>query len=102
MMERRRRCIEALKQLAGTNDTNRDQVVRMHVMECIKPEAADLRKQLQGLAEDIDAEAGTATGEDWITPGYLCKACFTTWTQKWWIRQKQKRAERHLTSNTAK
>jgi hypothetical protein len=65
MMERRRRCIEALKQLAGTNDTNRDQVVRMHVMECIKPEAADLRKQLQGLAEDIDAEAGTATGEDW-------------------------------------
>jgi hypothetical protein len=65
MMERRRRCIEALKQLAGTNDTNRDQVVRMHVMECIKPEAADLRKQLKGLAEDIDAEAGTATGEDW-------------------------------------
>ena len=24
-----------------------------------------MRKQLLGLAEDIDAEAGTATGEDW-------------------------------------
>ena len=64
-MERRSACIEALKQLAGSNDTNHDQVVRMHVMECIRPEASDLRKQLQGLAEDIDAEAGTATGENW-------------------------------------
>jgi hypothetical protein len=64
-MERRRTCIEALKQLAGSNDTNHDQVVRMHVKECIRPEASDLRKQLQGLAEDIDAEAGSATGENW-------------------------------------
>jgi hypothetical protein len=64
-MERRRACIEALKQLAGSDDTNRDNTVRMHVKECIRPEASDLREQLQGLAEDIDAEAGTATGEDW-------------------------------------
>jgi hypothetical protein len=64
-MERRRTCIEALKQLARSDDTNRDQVVRMCVKECIEPEASDLRKQLLGLAEDIDAEAGTATGEDW-------------------------------------
>jgi hypothetical protein len=36
-------------------------------MRSIDPvvEASDLRKQLLGLAEDIDAEAGTATGEDW-------------------------------------
>jgi hypothetical protein len=64
-MERRRACIEALKQLAGSDDTNRDQVVRMHVKDCISPAAMELRKQLQALAEDIDAEAGTATGEDW-------------------------------------
>jgi hypothetical protein len=65
VMERRRACIEALKQLAGSDDTNRDNTVRMHVKECIRPEASDLREQLQGLAKDIDAEAGTATGEDW-------------------------------------
>jgi hypothetical protein len=65
MMERRRVCIEALKQVAGSNDTNRDQIIRMHVKDCIRPEASDLRKQLQALAEDIDAEAGTATGENW-------------------------------------
>jgi hypothetical protein len=64
-MERRRACIEALKQVAGSNDTNRAQVVRMHVKECIRPQASDLRKQLQGLAQDIEAEAGTATGEEW-------------------------------------
>ena len=60
-MERRRACIEALKQIAGSND----QVVRMHIMECIRPEASDLRKQLQALTEDIDVEAGTVTAENW-------------------------------------
>ena len=64
-MERRRECIEALKQLAGSGDTNHDEVVRMRVKDCIEPEASDLRKQLQGLSEDIDAEAGIAAGEDW-------------------------------------
>jgi hypothetical protein len=64
-MEPRRACIEALKQLAGSDDTNRDQVVRMHVKACIRPEALNLRKQLHCLAEDIDAEAGAATGEEW-------------------------------------
>ena len=64
-MERRRKCIEALKQLARSDDTNRDEVVRMRVKDCIEPEASDLRKQLQGLSEDIDAEAATAAGGDW-------------------------------------
>jgi hypothetical protein len=57
-MERRRKCIEALKQLARSDDTNRDEVVRMRVKDCIEPEASDLRKQLQGLSED-------AAGEHW-------------------------------------
>ena len=39
---------EALKQLAGSGDTNHDEVVRMRVKDCIEPEASDLRKQLQG------------------------------------------------------
>jgi len=64
-MERRRACIEALRRVAGSNDTNRDQIVRTHVKDCIRPEASDLRKQLQALAADIDAEVGTATGENW-------------------------------------
>jgi hypothetical protein len=64
-MERRRECIEALKQLAGSGATNHDDVVRMRVKDCIEPEASDLRKQLQGLSEDIDAEAGIAAGQDW-------------------------------------
>ena len=50
-MERRRECIEALKQLAGSGDTNHDEVVRMRVKDCIEPEASDLRKQLQGLSD---------------------------------------------------
>ena len=64
-MERRRECIEALKQLAGVDDSNHDEVVRMRVKDCIEPEASDFRKQLQGLSEDIDAEVGIAPGEDW-------------------------------------
>ena len=64
-MERRRKCIEALKQLATSDDSNRDEVVRMRVKDCIEPEASDLRKQLQGLSEDIHAEVGIAPGEDW-------------------------------------
>jgi hypothetical protein len=82
-MERRRKCIEALKQLARSDDTNRDEVVRMRVKDCIEPEASDLRKQLQGLSEDIDAEAATAAGEIGVTPKCLCKACFATWTRRW-------------------
>jgi hypothetical protein len=50
-MERRRECIEALKQLAGSDDSNHDEVVRMRVKDCIEPEASDLRKQLQRLSE---------------------------------------------------
>jgi hypothetical protein len=64
-MERRRECIQALKQLAGSDDSNHDEVVRMRVKDCIEPEASDLRKQLQRLSEDIDAEVGIAPGEDW-------------------------------------
>ena len=37
----------------------------MRVKDCIEPEASDLRKQLQRLSEDIDAELGIAPGEDW-------------------------------------
>ena len=64
-MERRRVCIEALRQLAGSNDVNSDLGVRMRVKECIRSEASALRKELQSLAEDIDAEAGSAAGEEW-------------------------------------
>ena len=56
-MERRRKCIEALKQLARSDDTNRDEVVRMRVKDCIEPEASDLRKQFQGLSEDMVIKA---------------------------------------------
>ena len=62
-MERRRTCIEALKQLARSDDTNRDEVVRMRVKDCIEPEASDLRKQLQGLSEDIDARGYCCRGK---------------------------------------
>ena len=82
-MERRRECIEALKQLAGSDDSNHDEVVRMRVKDCIEPEASDLRKQLQRLSEDIDAEAGIAAGEVWSYAKVLCKACFATWTRRW-------------------
>jgi hypothetical protein len=64
-MERRKACIEALKQSAGSDDTNRDQAVRALIKDCIKPEASDLRKQLRSLADDLDAEAGTPSGEGW-------------------------------------
>jgi predicted lipoprotein len=60
-----RACIEAIKQLAGSDDTNRDQVVRKYVKDFIRPAASDLYKQLQALSEDIDAEAGTVPDEHW-------------------------------------
>ena len=56
-MERRRKCIEALKQLARSDDTKRDEVVRMRVKDCIEPKASDLRKQFQGLSEDMVIKA---------------------------------------------
>jgi hypothetical protein len=61
----RRACIEALKQLGNSDDTNRDQVVRKCVKDFIKPAASDLHKQLRALSEDIDAEAGTVADEHW-------------------------------------
>ena len=61
----RRACIEAMRRLAGSDDTNRDQVVRKCVKDFIKPAASDLYKQLQALSEDIDAEAGTVPDEHW-------------------------------------
>ena len=47
-MERRRECIEALKQFAGSDDSNHDEVVRMRVKDCIEPEASDLRVRSWG------------------------------------------------------
>ena len=77
-MERRRECIEALKQLAGSDDINHDEVVRMRVKDCIEPEASDLRKQLQRLSEDITERGVSRQGKIGVTPKCLCKACFAT------------------------
>jgi hypothetical protein len=60
-----RACIDALKQVGKSDDTNRDQAVRKCVKDFIKPAASDLYKQLQALSEDIDAEAGTVADEHW-------------------------------------
>ena len=60
-MERRRECIEALKQLAGSDDSNHDEVVRMRVKDCIEPEVR--------------------------TCASSCNACSKTSTQRWVSRR---------------